>query len=61
MTDITPEQFQHQQTPTPMWMKQARKRAEARTFVVPVDSKGRAKLSFYISAAPRKTDLENAK
>lgn len=36
-----------------MWVRAARKRAESRTFVVPVDSKGRAKLSFWLSQAPR--------
>lgn len=36
-----------------MWVKQARKRAESRTFTVPVDRKGRAILSFWLSQAPR--------
>ena len=36
-----------------MWVRTARKRAEARTFTVPVDAKGRAILSFWVSQAER--------
>ena len=36
-----------------IWVRQARKRAESRTFTVPVDSKGRAILSFWITQAER--------
>lgn len=35
------------------WIRQAQKRAENRTFVLPVDRKGRPILSFWLSQAPR--------
>lgn len=36
-----------------IWVRQARRRADTRTFVVPVDAKGRAILSFWVSQSPR--------
>lgn len=36
-----------------IWVRQARKRAETRTFTVPVDRKGRAILSFWVTQSPR--------
>lgn len=44
--------MEEQKSPS-IWVRQARKRAESRTFTVPVDRSGRAVLSFWVSQSPR--------
>lgn len=42
-----------EQKQSPIWVRQARKRADSRTFVVPTDRRGRAILSFWVSQGMR--------
>ncbi len=43
----------------PVWVRAAQKRASTRTFVVPVDARGRAVLSFWVSQTPRPVTEED--